>query len=507
MSRPTSWASTARGRAWRSRPGSSRRSGRSSAGPRSSSRSIRRRTASRSSGPGWRRRARRASQSFRRRPVPRSIGPAATRADEAPQPPGPRVEPRVRPRSVRELESEASGRNLDGADRTEGGTGLRIEPLHGLGEAAIPIRHDRAQQLLRSVRIGFAELLDRPVEVSEDPTHLLFEEAEAPSAELAHLSGGDRSKGFGREPIPRLEIPEMPRGRMWDELLDRPIWVDGPRGLLGRRDRDEMETLAFLVGQERHAECEEPQESVLDCVHVRTHPGLRTQAGVAERARDPFRAGDLVPGRIPQAPTSDDGDEALQEVAARGDQLGPELPAAFRVESQREIRGRFEIVLDRLGGLDPDERVARRHEGPEVGERFDDERLQGRGVAHAETASSAPPRTAWLTSFTFSYWARARTRESPRRRKADRRSSACRSTQMSITRSSNDRRSSRFPRIRSSSPTTSSNMWILRSRSSIRFASTVSSAQTLTTWTSRSWPRRWTRPIRCSIRSGFHGRS
>src|SRR6266581_692585 len=42
------------------------------------------------------------------------------------------------------------------------------------------------------------------------------------------------------------------------------------------------------------------------------------------------------------------------------------------------------------------------------------------------------------------------------------------------------------PRIRSSSPTTSSNMWILRSRSSIKFASTVSSAHTFTTWTSRS---------------------
>src|SRR5256712_13848433 len=145
----------------------------------------------------------------------------------------------------------------------------------------------------------------------------------------------------------------MPRGRMWDELLDRPIWVDGPRGLLGGRDRDEMETLAFLVGQERHAECEEPQESVLDCVHVRTHPGLRTEAGFAERDRDPFRAGDLAPSRIPLAPARDDGDEALQEVAARGDQLGLELPKALRIEGQREIRRYFEIALALRGWLDP----------------------------------------------------------------------------------------------------------------------------------------------------------
>src|SRR5207244_1547544 len=294
---------------------------------------------------------------------------------------------------------------------------------------------------------------------------------------------------------------------MRDQLLVRPNWVDGPRAPLGRRDRDEVEALSFLVRQERHAECEEPQESVLDSVHVRTHPGLRPQAGFTEPAQDPSRTGDRAPGRIPLAPTSDDGDEALQEVAARGDELGLELPTALRIEGQREIRGHLEVVLDGLGCLDPYERFARGHDGPEVGERFDDERLQPRGFAHAEAASSAPPRTASLTSFASSYWARARTRESPRRRKADRRSSACRSTQMSIIRSSNDRRWSRFPRIRSSSPTTSSNMWILRSRSSIRFASTVSSAHTLTTWTSRSWPRRWTRPIRCSIRSGFHGRS
>jgi len=99
---------------------------------------------------GWRSRAPRASQSFRRRPAPRSAGPAAIRADEALQPTGPRVEPHVRPRSVREVESEVSSRDLDGPDRTQGGTGLGIEPLHGFREAAIPLRHDRAEQLLRS---------------------------------------------------------------------------------------------------------------------------------------------------------------------------------------------------------------------------------------------------------------------------------------------------------------------------------------------------------------------
>ena len=135
---------------------------------------------------------------------------------------------------------------------------------------------------------------------------------------------------------------------MRDELLVRPNWVDGPRAPLGRRDRDEMEALSFLVRQERHAECEEPQESVLDSVHVRTHPGLRPQAGFTEPAQDPIRTGDRAPGRIPLAPTSDDGDEALQEVAARGDELGLELPTALRIEGQREIRGHLEVERTRL---------------------------------------------------------------------------------------------------------------------------------------------------------------
>jgi hypothetical protein len=99
---------------------------------------------------------------------------------------------------------------VDGADRTQGRNGLRIEALHGLREPAIPLRHDRAEQFLRSVGVGFAQILDRPVEVSEDPAHLLFEEAEAPGAEPVHLSGRDRPEELGREAIPRLEIVDIP---------------------------------------------------------------------------------------------------------------------------------------------------------------------------------------------------------------------------------------------------------------------------------------------------------
>jgi len=59
--------------------------------------------------------------------------------------------------------------------------------------------------------------------------HLLFQESEAPSAELVHFSDRNQSKGFGRKPIPRLEIREIPRGTVRDELPVGPTRVHGPR--------------------------------------------------------------------------------------------------------------------------------------------------------------------------------------------------------------------------------------------------------------------------------------
>ena len=70
---------------------------------------------------------------------------------------------------------EASRRDQDRADRTQGRTRLWIEPLDGFREAPIPLRHDRSEQILRSARVGFAESVDRPVEITEDPPDLLLQ--------------------------------------------------------------------------------------------------------------------------------------------------------------------------------------------------------------------------------------------------------------------------------------------------------------------------------------------
>src|SRR3989442_1434928 len=63
------------------------------------------------------------------------------------------------------------------------------------------------------------------------------------------------------------------------------------------------------------------------------------------------------------------------------------------------------------------------------------------------------------------------------------------------------------PRIRSSSPTTSSNSLILRSSSWRMYASIVPAAARFTMCTSRVCPIRCSRPMRCSTTIGFQGRS
>jgi len=115
-------------------------------------------------------------------------------------------------------------------DRTQGRTRLGIEPLDRFREAAIPLRHDRSEQVLRSARVGFAESLDRPVEISEDSPDLLFQKAEAPSAEPFDLDARVRPEGFGRETIRHLHIGANLGGRMRHETLVCAVRIHRPRG-------------------------------------------------------------------------------------------------------------------------------------------------------------------------------------------------------------------------------------------------------------------------------------
>jgi len=135
-----------------------------------------------------------------------------------------------------------------------------------------------------------------------------------------------------------------------------------------------MKALAFLVRDEGHAKCKQEQNLVLDSIHEREVRGIRTEAGFPERFGDPFLARDRALRNIPLPPAGDDRNKPLEEIAARSDQLCLELSATSRIEREREAWRHLEIPLHGLGGLDPDERIAVRHDGPEIGERLDDER-------------------------------------------------------------------------------------------------------------------------------------
>src|SRR5207244_11298854 len=106
--------------------------------------------------------------------------------------------------------------------------------------------------------------------------------------------------------------------------------------------------------------------------------------------------------------------EAIDAMVPEGDQFCIERSASLRIEGQGEVRGHFEVSLHRLPRLYPDERFAVGQGRPEIAEGLEDERPQRRGIAHADTASPAPPRTASLVSLTGSSCARARTRRTPR---------------------------------------------------------------------------------------------
>jgi len=111
---------------------------------------------------GWRRpRTSRIAIPFGVEPAPTVAGPAAIRADEALQPTGPRVEPHVRPDPSGKFESEGEqvGTSLARIGTKEARPWDRT--LHGFLRRD-PLRHDRAEQLLRSIRNRIrVELSDR----------------------------------------------------------------------------------------------------------------------------------------------------------------------------------------------------------------------------------------------------------------------------------------------------------------------------------------------------------
>jgi len=240
------------------------------------------------------------------------------------------------------------------------------------------------------------------------------------------------------------------------------------------------------------------RESVLDPVHVGStrppDPGSdsRSATGSIPWPETSHR------GRIPPAPTAATTAMRRSEGSSRpGRQARLELPGCVPHRRSAKFAAPRDRAADRGPWTHTSDPPGTRT-APRSVSASTTNGCRGGVFAHAEARpASAPPRRS-LTFFTSSYWARARRGKSPRRAGGTAGTGCPRSTQMSIIRfrRTGVRRGS--PRIRSSSPTTSSeHVDLAIEELPIRFGLDGVFGPYVHDVTSCSWPRRWTRPIRC----------
>jgi len=208
---------------------------------------------------------------------------------------------------------------------------------------------------LGSIGIRPADLLDRAVEVSEDPPHLFLQESEARGPESVRDIPARFAQHLGRDAIRRLQVR-----RRADPVVGNPSWFGSGRVHLppsagGRRDGDLMEGLSFLVGDQRHPEGEEEEHRLLGFLDLSRDASLRGESRLDEGDRDPIRSRVLAAYAVPSTATGDQRDQLLEEVTPRGDELRLELSAPRRIEGQREGRRDFQVEANRLRDGDPDE--------------------------------------------------------------------------------------------------------------------------------------------------------
>lgn len=167
------------------------------------------------------------------------------------------VQLRLGDRAVRKTEPEPDPGHEHRADRAQGGRGLRIEPLERFRESPIALPHDRAEEVLRALRIRLSDLLHRAVEKSEDPTDLLFEEGKARRAEAVELLLRPYPQRLGGDGIRGFEIgPETGKvGGDRDRIL--PFGFKGGSESVFDGHRDAMITLPFFVRNQRDAKGED----------------------------------------------------------------------------------------------------------------------------------------------------------------------------------------------------------------------------------------------------------
>jgi len=118
------------------------------------------------------------------------------------------------------------------------------------------------------------DFLDGPIEVAEDSADLFLQEMEACGPEGANRFPGRLTKFLGAETICGLQVRFDPGLRKRHQPGVRLGRIHLPCGAGGRRDRDQVEALPFLVGHEGDAEGEQEEHRFSEFGRLEMHAGL-----------------------------------------------------------------------------------------------------------------------------------------------------------------------------------------------------------------------------------------
>lgn len=162
-----------------------------------------------------------------------------------------------------------------------------------------------------------------------------------------------------------------------------------------------MVALALLIGQQRDPEGEEGKDPVL---HVREGPsgGCIRHTSLAEGIEGPIPPFGTDLGKVPSAAGHRAGQEALEEVAPRGDEFRAELPHMFGVERQAQVLRDLEVLSEGLGSLHPEDAGLLPYRCTGGLEDVHDEPLEGVGLVQATASSLTGARISSLRTRTES---------------------------------------------------------------------------------------------------------
>jgi len=162
-----------------------------------------------------------------RRDGPRSFGSVAHVAVQATDPIRPSVHA-DRPAFLERGPPQRGGRGQDRPDGTEDRGGSGLESFQRFREPTVPLRVDRARQLLDVRRVRIPDFLNRPVVESEDAPNLFLEETQTPATELLDLVFRDLPQRSLRHLVRPDDVWRIDERRKRADRTVHSLQTDGP---------------------------------------------------------------------------------------------------------------------------------------------------------------------------------------------------------------------------------------------------------------------------------------